>query len=319
VISEFVSTILRYNRGEGLFGSCEAYFGTVEAQGRGTLHCHMLIWMKGNLSPQKLRDKMNADATFKSSLFGWLETIIKCELPDMEPLLADAPVTKPTLDGDPRTAIPPICPETMNADDLAEFEEKFKLFVRDLAVACNWHEHRDTCWKYLKPGEPRDDAHCRMRVDGSTRSFTELDEETGSILLRRLHPWINNFNDVVLFLLQSNMDIKFIGSGPAAKALVYYITDYITKSGLSLYHGLQAILAAIKKTKRLRSDGADSEESRGEYRRSFLIRCINAMTGRLELSSAQVMSFIVGGGDYYTSHSFAPLYWGDMDHFFPPS
>jgi hypothetical protein len=69
-----------------------------------------------------------------------------------------------------------------------------------------------------------------MRIDGSTRALTELDEETQSILLRRLHPRINNFNDVVLFLMQCNMDIKYIGSGEAAKALVYYVTDYITKN-----------------------------------------------------------------------------------------
>jgi hypothetical protein len=42
------------------------------------------------------------------------------------------------------------------------------------------------------------------------------------------------------------MDIKYIGSGEAAKALVYYVTDYITKENLVTHVGLQALAYAIK-------------------------------------------------------------------------
>ncbi|KAH7904714.1 hypothetical protein BJ138DRAFT_976932, partial [Hygrophoropsis aurantiaca] len=59
-----------------------------------------------------------------------------------------------------------------------------------------------------------------MRMDGTTKALTELDPETLSIMLKRLHPWINNFNELILFLLQCNMDIKYIGSGEAAMASV---------------------------------------------------------------------------------------------------
>jgi hypothetical protein len=34
-------------RKEGIFGTLEGYIGTVEAQGRGTLHLHTLIWLRG--------------------------------------------------------------------------------------------------------------------------------------------------------------------------------------------------------------------------------------------------------------------------------
>ena len=47
--------ILRYGDPEGgLFGHCSAYYAMVEAQGRGTLHCHMLVWLEENPSPQQL-------------------------------------------------------------------------------------------------------------------------------------------------------------------------------------------------------------------------------------------------------------------------
>ena len=36
----------RIDRKEGIFGKVQSYVGTVEAQGRGTLHLHMLLWLK---------------------------------------------------------------------------------------------------------------------------------------------------------------------------------------------------------------------------------------------------------------------------------
>ncbi|EGO05025.1 hypothetical protein SERLA73DRAFT_149306 [Serpula lacrymans var. lacrymans S7.3] len=38
----------------GILGGIQTYYSMVEAQGRGTLHYHMLIWLKGNPNPQKL-------------------------------------------------------------------------------------------------------------------------------------------------------------------------------------------------------------------------------------------------------------------------
>ena len=44
----------------------------------------------------------------------------------------------------------------------------------------------------------------------------------------------------------SNMDIKYIGSGEAVKALVFYMINYITKSSLFTYLRLQALVYTIK-------------------------------------------------------------------------
>lgn len=43
------------------------------------------------------------------------------------------------------------------------------------------------------------------------------------------------------------MDIKFIGSGASAKAVMYYITDYITKSELKTHVAYAALEFAVKK------------------------------------------------------------------------
>ncbi len=43
------------------------------------------------------------------------------------------------------------------------------------------------------------------------------------------------------------MDIKFIGSGASAKAVLYYITDYITKSQLKTHIAFAALELSVRK------------------------------------------------------------------------
>ena len=39
----------------GILGKVKVYYGTVEAQGRGTLHCHMMVWVEGGLNPEDIK------------------------------------------------------------------------------------------------------------------------------------------------------------------------------------------------------------------------------------------------------------------------
>jgi hypothetical protein len=38
----------------GILGLVKGYYGCVETQGRGTLHCHMLVWVEGGLDPNQI-------------------------------------------------------------------------------------------------------------------------------------------------------------------------------------------------------------------------------------------------------------------------
>ena len=313
MIKAFLDIIVRHGKeGGGLFGECETFYGMVEAQGRGTLHCHLLLWIKGNPSPQELRDRLTGEDGFRLRMFDWIESIIKCELPGMTEILEEprGPIPRPPLPKDmmdPRSKLQP------HASDMTdeEFAESFRGFVEELAIRCNWHEHKATCWKHVKPGAKKGDPVCRMRINGKTRSFTDLDEETQSILIKRLHPRINNYNEVVLFLMQCNMDIKYIGSGEAAKALVYYVTDYITKESLATHVGLEALAYAIQ-----RNDAkyqGDDFTSKSEQGKSLFIKTVNAMMGRQEMSHQQVLSYLIGAGDHYKANTFRLVKWAELD------
>jgi hypothetical protein len=313
IMQAFIRNVVRYNRNSpGLFGRCTGYYGMVEAQGKGTLHCHFLIWVDGHLSPQKLRDKMVKDGAFKSRLFTFLEALIKSELPgatevvkEQEGVILAAP-KRPQGVPNPAAVALPQCAD-MNEE---EFQYEFERRVKDLVIENHWHRHNNTCWKYLRRGEPRDDAHCRMRIDGTTRETSELDEDTQAIMIRRLHPRINCYNDVLTFLTQSNNDIKFIGSGEGAKALIYYVTDYITKVSLPTHIGLSALRVAIEKNQK-KYEG-DELASPDAVSKSLFVKCANGILGRLEISHPQAMSYILGHGDHYTSHKYQKLFLGSF-------
>ncbi|KAJ3504785.1 hypothetical protein NLJ89_g7757 [Agrocybe chaxingu] len=315
IVSKFISIVLGYGTGKaGLFGKCTAYFGTVEAQGKGTLHLHMLVWLDGHLSPQHLREKMTSSKEYKLKMFKWLETAIKCEFPDVEEdsnskiQLHHSRRIRHTETGNPHPGVIPQPRIPPAGSDLMEFWAEFNHYLVQLLHEYNWHEHQATCWKNLQHGEPKTDANCRLGMDGHVHEKTELDPDTAAILLCRLHPKISSFNDVVTFLMQCNPEQKHIGSGDHAKRLVTYISDYVTKASLRVHAGMAALCYAIKKvcnrTPDLGISGTDSQCA------GAVITAVNSMMGRQEISHPQVMSYLVGGGDHYTSEKFSVLHWG---------
>ena len=45
-------------RDTGILGKVEAHIGTVEAQGRGTLHLHMILWLSGSIPAPQMRERL---------------------------------------------------------------------------------------------------------------------------------------------------------------------------------------------------------------------------------------------------------------------
>ena len=64
----------------GVLGAIAAAFGAVEAQGRGSLHPHILVWLVV-LSLQELLDLLLRDrATFKARVGSWMREVVRAVL-----------------------------------------------------------------------------------------------------------------------------------------------------------------------------------------------------------------------------------------------
>ena len=191
----------------------------MEAQSRGSLHCHMFVWIEGALNPDEIRRKVMEDEGWGKRLLEYLDDTITNVVPE-DPV----PDAHGPLDGkDPCT----LRGVGMNTEGL---QTRLGLRMKDthrLAERVQKHRHTHACYKYDKPGEART---CRFDLKEEIfRANSSIDPETGNVCLRCLAGVVNNFNMTILEAVRCNMDIQFVGSGDPAKAMIYYITDYITK------------------------------------------------------------------------------------------
>ena len=291
----FIRAILGYeqqtrNRQGGILGKVKAYYGTVEAQGRGTLHCHMMVWLEGGMNPDDIKKRIveDKDEDFAHRLVAFLDDSITNERPtDPDPSLASYhPCT--------------VCAPATNTDT-ARKKDKYLLVER-----CQYHTHSKTCYKY-------DPHRCRFELDEQTElhPITTIDDETGEVVMRCLHGLVNNFNETMLRLLRCNMDIKYIGSGASAKAVTYYVTDYITKSQLKAHVAYAALELAVKRLGEF--DASDDDIT--VHAKKLLQRCAYVMISHQEMSAQQVASSLMDFEDHFTSHNFANVFWTSFEAF----
>ena len=84
IVELFIKHVLGVgiNRRE-LYGDTAGYYGTVEQQGRLTLHMHMLVWVKHSPTPQEIREKLlNNSSEFQQKLVEYLESVFAGEFLD---------------------------------------------------------------------------------------------------------------------------------------------------------------------------------------------------------------------------------------------
>ena len=62
-----------------VLGPTKAYFGTVESQGRGSLHLHLLIWLNHEFTPAQLKENIQ-NPDFRDNLLKYLEDVVKEDL-----------------------------------------------------------------------------------------------------------------------------------------------------------------------------------------------------------------------------------------------
>jgi hypothetical protein len=165
-----------------------------------------------------------------------------------------------------KSNINPACLPTPNPSSPG-FASRFRADVVRLTEASNTHKHTDTCYKYCKANQG-DKKICRTRMPRKLIPVSTIDPETGHISMRRSDPWINNFNEYLIAACRSNMDIKFIWSGSDAKALVYYITDYVTKMSLSFHDTFALVQKSLTSVKHLsdQTNGVTDPGYRGSWR-----------------------------------------------------
>ncbi|KAJ7144859.1 hypothetical protein C8R43DRAFT_880787 [Mycena crocata] len=307
MVDQFLNVFLGFQRDckRGVFGRVKHYYGVFEAQNRGSLHLHILIWLEGALSPKLIQEKAIADDAFKQRLFTWLESIIKLDLP------SDTHSVESPLMSSKKNCLMVRPPHP----DEENFDSQWPQFLREVLDASGQvHDHNETCYKktpfsiHRLSAEDRDRL-CRFNFPFDLVPESSMDEN-GKISLKRTHDRVVGYNPSISGSFQCNSDNKFVGSGPVGQALAIYMSNYTAKSDLSSAVIMSALAAA---TKSLRASEPNSSLSFDDDRcRKLLLKTLNQINGRRELSGQQVACALLGIPNHVTDSSFTVVYWSKM-------
>jgi hypothetical protein len=309
----------------GLYGETDAYYGTVEQQGRLTLHLHLLLWIKGALCPQEIRDRiMDPSSDFQKCIVEYLESVHKGELyggsfEDIQAQCQDAKKNNPEY-RDPTHTMPipppPLCKnkgcnKCLRCTNLKVWQGKFHATTDDLLSRSNHHRCRrpeidgEDSTKVKRKGCLNAQGQCKARFPREIIEETMVDPLSGALKIKKGEMWLNTFTPELTYLLRCNTDTTSLMSGTAIKAVVKYITEYVTKTGLNSYTAFDAVRQVFNRNSEMIGGNADRQITA----RQLMTKMVNALTARMEIGSPMASLYLLGNPDHYTSHKFTLFYW----------
>ena len=301
----------------GLYGDTSAYYGTVEQQGRLTLHLHLLLWIAGSLTPQEIRDKiMDINSDFQKKMVEYLESLCVGEFLtgskiDVSEKMGDASKLSDyqeptlTLPDPPPSPCGDDCKACSCDEQCALWWKRFPDTTDDILMRSNQHVH-----KFDSNGNnisycTNAKGECKRRFPRDTFEQTMVEPKTGALNLKKGEAWMNTVTPLLTYLLRCNSDVTSLLSGTAIKAVVAYVSDYITKPGLKTYSIFDVIRSIFDKN----SEMIGGSLKRKEKVRKIFTQIVNSLTAKSEIGGPMASLYILGNPDHYTGHKFVPFYW----------
>jgi hypothetical protein len=362
MVRSFIKNVLGVDHEHpGLYGKTSGYYGTVEQQGRLTLHLHLLLWIAGALSPQEIRDRLvSQDSVFQQELIQYLESVHQGEFltGTMDSVRASVPMQKechggihavlqeqqptaslPSVPGykDPTQTLPrpapSRCPNTSACDcaicqSNGDWWKDYYTTVDDLLLKSNIHrcttssavhpqsqaaekDYPVTSKKhtYVKQG-PKGcldrNGICRARFPREIHETTTVDEGDGHVVMKKLEANMNTFTPCLTYLTRCNTDVTSLSSGTSIKAIVSYISDYVTKPALKTHQIFSSMYDVFERNKVQLGTDVKTESDAG---RRLILNIVNSLNAKLEIGSPMASMYLLGNPDHYTGHQFVCFWW----------
>lgn len=272
-------------RKEGIFGRVKSYVGTVEAQGRGSLHLHLLLWLEGAPTASEMRHALNSDS-FRERIKEYINKTIRADLDGKN----NAEVLAiPKVDAVSYSR--PLNPRECDDQTVKQKEQ-------DIARVTQYHQcSYANCLKVVKGR-----TVCKRKAPFPLAQDNWVDKD-GGWGPKRLCAFLNNWNLPLLLILRANHDTKLIMNGGETNVLTWYITNYASKkqqrtSNVSALLAKHVAFHTVEE--RRRSDVSD-------INKRLIQRCANTLTRDREFSGPEIMSYLMGWGDRYESHHYVGI------------
>jgi hypothetical protein len=298
----------------GVLGLIDSYFGMVEAQGRGNLHIHLLLWIANTPDANEMKTLL-ATAEFRSRLETYIKHTIHAHAEGVTVNGCLGPNPRPH----PAYSRPP---DPNSLSFLADIKEAERLHVE----SSQYHTCKpppNGCQRVNRFGVVRCKRHApftlsdRVHVEPNGQykvwDFRYSKRQNMSLnvfqVIRHL-PFVNGYNPWIhSYTTRSNGDLKFITNGSDTKDAAWYITTYSTKNQGST-HNLSSILARVKS--HIISDVTDPAQDVRSAADSLLVRFTNAINSRQEISAPMAIASMEGWGPSYSSHLPKKVFLADV-------
>ncbi|TFK58408.1 hypothetical protein BDN72DRAFT_782129, partial [Pluteus cervinus] len=275
-------------RKEGILGLVQAYIGSVEAQGRGSLHVHLLLILAHTPSADKLRIALLSEE-FRQCLTKYISLVIKGDLDEETPdvTLAVPKTVNPALSRplDPREP----------GFALAS-KERVKTLARSVQV------HQCTLSTCLR--ELRGKLKCKRRAPFPL-ARTDWVDEAGNCGPKRIYGYVNNFNEFLMLAICANHDLKLVTNGEDTRDLAWYMSNYALKN-CRASNNISSLLA-VRLLFEEKHNHPYQQKCRDTNAR-LLTQCVNTLSRQQELSRPEVVSLLMGWGDHFLSHRYVPIF-----------
>jgi len=282
----------------GIAGYVSAYFGTVEFQGRGSLHLHIIMWLKDAPSSDQMQTLLHEEG-FRTRMVDFIRANIRSYVPGLE-CAEDIRRSKNEVE---IAWSRPVDPRTTGD----KYAHQLEAFERTIVRAKQVH----TC-EYRRCLVPDKNGQYRCKRNAPfEKSEEDIMLEGGKWKSKRVYEYLNGWMPSITVNLRCNNDAKILTNGSDTKSLMFYVTMYQTKKQGKNYN-LSAVMA--------KGHGFHVEQQRdGQFlhgvrdqQRLLLFRVVNTINREQELSAPMVISYLMGWGDTYRSHHYSPIYWSSF-------
>ena len=292
MIQAFIKHVLGVDADHpGLYGDTSSYYGIVEQQGRLTLHLHLLLWIRGALTPQEIQDRiMNPKSDFQKEMVEYLESVHMGEFitGSLQDVKQNVDIAELDDDYNNPTKTLPIqsppqcnqneCGECKSCNAISSWQTQFESIVDDILFQSNIHKCTGGSKQYEKKKMKYKNKNivdkyqpvtgclsnkwgkCKAWFPRKTFEHTEVNMDNGALNIKKGESMLNNVTAEVTYLICSNTDVTSLLSGTAIKAVVAYVSDYISKPALKTYLIFEAVKSVFDRNSEMLGGSLDQKD-----------------------------------------------------------
>lgn len=281
----------KIHRRLGIYGQVNAYIGCVEAQGRGSLHLHLMLWLKDAPSKNDM-EKLLQHEDFRKRVSDFISRTMRADI--------DRKTKEQIL-------LIPRVPAVSYSRPINPVKDPVAADIEEKLIARSVQYHRcslNTCLKSFN-GKLR----CKRRAPFACSDKVWVNEK-GEWGLIRLCGYLNTWNPMSLRCLRGNQDLKLIFSTGETCSVVTYFTNYQAKKQARTNN------ASSLSSKRWAIEDHYMDDLRKKKQgnikainQTLLQHCSNRLANEREFSAMEIISLLMNWDYRYVSHTYATIKW----------